>query len=152
MRDVSVDVHVGDGLLLPIGPEVVERGLRRVLASEGVTAAEISVALVGDGEIAGLNQQYLGHQGPTDVISFPLSVPGDALVGDVYIGAEQARRQAEELGVDFAEELVRLAVHGALHVLGYEHPEGADREASAMYRRQEELVARILADGAEGAA
>jgi probable rRNA maturation factor len=149
MRGVSVDVHVGDGLLLPIGPDVVERALRAVLASEGVAAAALSVALVSDDEIAGLNHEYLGHEGPTDVISFPLSAPGGAPVGDVYIGAEQARRQAEELGVDLAEELVRLAVHGALHVLGYEHPEGADRDASPMYRRQEELVSRILASGAE---
>lgn len=152
MADVSVDVHVADGLLLPIGPDVVERALRSVLAGEGVAAAAVSVALVGDPEIADLNHRYLGHEGPTDVISFPLSAPGEAVVGDVYIGAEQARRQAEELGVDFSEELVRLTVHGALHVLGYEHPEGDDREASPMYSRQEELVALILAGDAEGAA
>ena len=65
-------------------------------------------------------------------------------MGDVYIGYEQAHRQAGELGFDPEEELVRLVVHGVLHVLGYDHPEGEDRTGSPMFERQEALVRAIL--------
>lgn len=147
MPEASVEVHVAEGLSLPLEPRSVEAAVLAVLQAEAPGPAEISIAFVGDTEIERLNFEYLSHQGPTDVISFPLSRPGAAVVGDVYIGAEQAGRQAEELGMPLAEELLRLAVHGTLHVLGYDHPEGADREGSEMYVRQEALLAEILAGG-----
>jgi probable rRNA maturation factor len=127
----------------------LEAVVRYVLSEEAVAGAELSVTLVGDAEIAGLNAEYLEHEGPTDVISFPLQGPGDVLVGDIYIGAEQAARQAEELGVSVEEELLRLAVHGTLHVLGHDHPESAEREQAPMYRRQEELLRRFQEGEAE---
>ena len=78
------------------------------------------------------------------MITFPLREPGRPLVGDVYIGAERAVQQARENGVPVREEFVRLAVHAALHLLGWDHPEGDDRAGSPMYLRQEELVTAIL--------
>ena len=122
----------------------MEAAVRHVLRAEGVEAAEISVALVGDDEIAALNQQYLSHEGPTDVISFHLHDRGEPPLGDVYVGVEQAARQAAGFGASVAdEEVLRLAVHGTLHVLGYEHPEGDDRAGSPMFARQEALLKRI---------
>ena len=105
-----------------------------------------AIAFLPDAEIARLNLEYLGHEGPTDVISFQLPDPGDRIVGDIYIGAEQAERQAAELGAGHGEELLRLAIHGTLHILGYEHPEDDGREESVMYHRQEELLAALLRD------
>ena len=67
-----------------------------------------------------------------------------APVGDVYLGAEQAARQAVEYGVSLAEELVRLTVHGTLHVFGYDHPDGPERVRSPMFVRQEALVRAVL--------
>ena len=107
------------------------------LSSEGAPDTELSIALVGDVTIASLNEQYLSHTGPTDVISFPLDDTGGRLVGDVYIGVAQAERQAAELGIPLREELLRLTIHGTLHVLGWDHPEG---EGSGMYARQEEIL------------
>jgi probable rRNA maturation factor len=66
----------------------------------------------------------------------------------VYVGAEQAARQAAEAGVGVGEELVRLAVHGTLHVLGHEHPEGDGREESPMFALQEALVREITGERA----
>lgn len=150
---VSVDVHVAEGIGFEIPVDRVERAVETVLAHEGVVDAEVSYAFLDDDAIAALNREHLDHEGPTDVISFPLSAEGQPLVGDVYIGALQARRQAAELGVPLDEEMLRLVVHGTLHVLGYEHPEEEDREGSEMYVRQEALLAEILdaaADAPEG--
>jgi probable rRNA maturation factor len=147
---LEVAVHVDPGVELPFAPDRVRAAVEFVLRAEAAEQAEVSVALVGDDRIAELNRQYLDRDGPTDVISFPLGLPGQPLVvGDIYIGAAQAERQAADLGVPLDEEVLRLAVHGTLHVLGYDHPEDEDRDASPMYRRQEKLLVALLADEAD---
>jgi probable rRNA maturation factor len=148
MDELEVEVSVGEGVTPPVDPARVEAAVRHVLRAEGVKAGEISVALVDDDGIAALNQQYLGHEGPTDVISFHLHEPGDPPLGDVYVGVQQAARQAAGFGASPADEVLRLAVHGTLHVLGYEHPEGEGREASPMFQRQEALLSEFLSGGA----
>jgi probable rRNA maturation factor len=150
MDELDVEVSVGEGVAPPVDSDRVEAAVRHVLRAEGVEAAEISVALVGDDEIAALNQQYLDHEGPTDVISFHLHDRGEPPLGDVYVGVDQAARQAAGYGASVAEEVLRLAVHGTLHVLGYEHPEGDDRAGSPMFVRQEALLRGFLSGG-EGA-
>lgn len=126
--------------------DLVARAVRRVLERQEVPAAEISVALVDDEAMSRLNRDHLGRDRPTDVLAFPLWEEGESMVvGDVYLGLEQARRQAEAEGVAVAEELVRLAIHGTLHVLGWDHPEASGaREDSPMFRRQEELVREVV--------
>lgn len=102
--------------------------------------AEISVAFLGPARMRRLNREWKGHDVPTDVISFALPGPGGELVGDVYICPAVARVEAGRRGLPLRQELVRLVVHGTLHVLGYDHPEGAGRTRSAMWRRQERYV------------
>ena len=150
MDELEVEVSVGEGVDPPVDPERIEAAVRHVLRAEGVAAGEISVALVSDAEIGALNQQYLSHEGPTDVISFHLHDVGEPPLGDVYVGVEQAARQAAGFGASVAEEVLRLAVHGTLHVLGYGHPEGEERAASPMFARQEALLREFLSGG-EGA-
>ena len=77
--------------------------MRKALDADG-REAELSVTLVDDAEITRLNREYRGKDRPTDVISFSLGSP-DQPLGDVYVGAEQARRQAEALAVPLSEEL-----------------------------------------------
>jgi probable rRNA maturation factor len=149
MDEIDVEVSVGDGVTPPVQPERVEAAVRHVLAAEGVKAAEISIALVGDDEIASLNQDYLQHEGPTDVISFALHEDGDPPLGDVYVGVDQAARQAAEFGATTAEEVLRLAVHGTLHVLGWDHPVDAGRTESEMFTRQEALLRAFLGGARE---
>jgi probable rRNA maturation factor len=148
---VHVQLTAGPGAPGPHVPDrpalrrLLARAVRAVLRHEQVAEAEVSVTLLDDAGIAELNHRFLGHDAPTDVISFPLYESGEAPVGDVYLGWEQAERQAAEAGISTAEELVRLTVHGTLHVLGHEHPDGADRVESEMWRVQEAIVADILA-------
>lgn len=126
-------------------PGLLEDAVRAVFASEGLSEAELSLTLLDDAEIRDLNSRYLQHDRPTDVIAFPMYESGDTPMGDVYIGYEQALRQAAELGIEPREELVRLVIHGTLHVLGYDHPKSADREESPMWQKQERLLARVMA-------
>jgi probable rRNA maturation factor len=78
------------------------------------------------------------------VITFALHGEGEPPLGDIYVGWEQALRQAADFGVSPAEELARLAVHGTLHVLGYDHPEGPERERSSMWIRQEQILREVM--------
>lgn len=148
---VTVRVQLGDALAggdrvagFAALRRLLTRAVRFTLKAEGVRAAEISVTLLDDAEIADMNTRFLQHEGPTDVISFALFEDDEDPVGDVYIGIEQASRQAMEAGAPTENELVRLTVHGVLHVLGYEHPDGAERVESEMWQRQEGVVADVL--------
>lgn len=122
----------------------LEQACRAALASEGHEKGEVSITLLDDDGIGALNQEYFQKDGPTDVIAFPLHEPGEAVLGDIYLGFEQARRQASELGIPLEEELPRLTIHGVLHLLGYQHPEGEERLESEMFHRQEELLEKFL--------
>lgn len=120
---------------------LLERAARLALGSgEAGLRGSLSVTLLSEGEIAELNRRWLGRDEPTDVISFELG--DDELMADVYVAPEVARRRAREAGVTLREELARLTIHGVLHALGHDHPEGGDRWESPMFRLQEGLVAR----------
>jgi probable rRNA maturation factor len=105
--------------------------------------AELSVSFVGPATMRALNREHKGKDQPTDVLAFSLSQPGNPLIGDIYICPAVARAQARRLGVPPREELLRLLVHGVLHVLGHDHPEGAGREQSSMWRRQERYLRQL---------
>ncbi|MFG1691038.1 rRNA maturation RNase YbeY [Gemmatimonadota bacterium] len=138
-----IDVHVNEAQRLGVSTEEVERAVRETLSSEGISEGEMSVTFLSDAQIQELNRQYLDHDFPTDVLSFALHDEGEPILGDVYIGADHAQRQASEMGIPLEEEVARLAIHGSLHVLGYQHPEGADREDSELFRKQE-IILRSL--------
>jgi probable rRNA maturation factor len=116
------------------------------LKAERAKDAMLSITFVGRATMSQLNHRYLGHHGPTDVISFGLDRIGKrgAVVGDVYICAEIAQENARRQDIPAGEELLRLVVHGTLHVLGHDHPTGEGRTTSRMWRRQERILARVL--------
>lgn len=121
----------------------VERAVLLTAEAEGVGAGEISITFLDATAIAALSEAHLGRTGPTDVIAFNLAEPADPL-GDVYICPEVAEESAREYRVELREELLRLIVHGVLHVLGHDHPEGPERVESDMFRRQEEILSLVL--------
>jgi probable rRNA maturation factor len=108
---------------------------RETLRGEGVDRAELSVSFVDDEEMADLHVRFMGEEGPTDVLSFPLDDAdggGVRLLGDVVIAPAVAARNHPD---DPQAEIRLLLVHGILHVLGYDHEE--DDERAEMWARQE---------------
>ncbi|MEQ1856541.1 MAG: rRNA maturation RNase YbeY [Longimicrobiales bacterium] len=140
-----VHVEVDAGAAPEVDVAGLERAVRKTLEAEGCDEAEFSVALLDDGAMQELNLRWLGKDRTTDVIAFSLGEE-DEVVGDVYIGFEQAARQASELGIPLGHELVRLVVHGTLHVIGHEHPEGEGRMTSPMFVLQERLVRELMGE------
>lgn len=141
---ITIHVNAPDGTRVPRG--LIDRALRATLRREEVSRAELSVTFLGDPEIAELHDRYLGRAEVTDVLSFALHHEGEDPLGDVYVGHAQALRQAVEAGDPADQEMARLAVHGALHVLGYDHPEGPARVRCGMYRVQEEVLRGLTAE------
>jgi probable rRNA maturation factor len=108
---------------------------RAVLAGEGIADYEISLAFVDNPTIHRLNQRYLAHDEPTDVLSFPLSDPhAKKLAGELVIGVEVARAQAQERGHDVQAELALYVIHGLLHLCGYD--DKTEKAERAMRQRE----------------
>ena len=127
------------GRLTALPPATVRRIVTAVLRGERRDAL-ISITFLGREAMRRLNAEHRGHDRPTDVLAFQLPQPGRLSVGDVYVCPWVAARQASAHGVSAREELIRLIVHGTLHALGRNHPAGAGRTRSAMWRRQEHYV------------
>lgn len=156
-----------DRLVGAVDPLDVDRfhELLEAALSETVRAAldgrevEVELTLCGDVEMTRLNFDHMGERGPTDVLAFPLhewevdighshladddgfSPPGPFLLGDVAIDVDQAVRQAVDGGWSVAEEIVLLAIHGTLHLLGHDH---ADGDEERTMRELEHAVLGVL--------
>ncbi len=106
---------------------------------------EVALLLVDEGAIAALNSRHLGHEGPTDVLAFPIDEPGEsppagpAILGDVVLCPAVAHRQAADRGLAPHAELQLLTVHGLLHLLGMDHAE--PEEERAMFALTDRLLA-----------
>lgn len=141
-------------------PDVDDRAIRRAVATalqaEGCSAAEISVAVLGDVGIRQLNQRYLNRDEITDVLAFDLSdeVEGPTrtvhesgerrvarLHGQIVVNVELARREASVRGLEPAAELMLYVVHGCLHLLGYD--DQAAEQAEIMHAREDELLVEL---------
>jgi probable rRNA maturation factor len=123
-------VLVSDRQPAPVDAPALARLAAEVLAAEGRGGEELSLSFVDEAEIADLHQRYMGEEGPTDVLSFPLDE--DGLLGDVVVCPAVAARANPDAP---AAELRLLVVHGVLHLLGYDHEEAGER--AEMWARQE---------------
>lgn len=130
------------GARAPLSAARVSAIVSLVLKAERVADAEISITFLSSRAMARMHREQLGHRGATDIITFELTRPlVDAPVtGDIYICPEIARANAKAWHVPVREELARLVIHGTLHALGLEHPEGETRELSPMWRAQEKYL------------
>jgi len=128
-----------NGRRLPLSAALVRRVVEAVLRGERRRAL-ISITFLGRDAMRRLNAEHKGHDRPTDVLSFAMADPAGRTVGDVYVCAWVAAREARARGISLRQELIRLVVHGTLHALGRDHPEDEGRTSSPMWRRQERYV------------
>lgn len=142
----TVETIIGVPTVSGSAEEAARLGSLAALEAEDAEG-EISIVLTDDETIHGYNRDFRGVDRPTDVLSFPASegeeligIP-DGHLGDIMISVETAERQAKELGHSTEREIAFLAVHGTLHVLGYDHMSPEDEEI--MTARQREIIAGI---------
>jgi probable rRNA maturation factor len=147
--DVLVEVQVDAEFEGRVDTSDLVAAVLAALEAEG-RPGELTVVITTDEEVAALNEQYRGTAGPTDVLSFPAQDPTPGFVsapemasylGDIVIALPFTERQAAALNRPLAVELRLLAVHGALHLLGYDHAE--PEEEADMWARQDEILARL---------
>lgn len=145
--DSKLTVAVTDGR----GRTTAAGGLARWLRATAPARVrgELSVAIVTDAHSHTLNRTYRGVDTPTDVLSFPADTPG--VLGDVVIARGVAARQAREHGHALGTELRILALHGLLHLIGYDHDDVKDggrmRRAEERLRRRGGLPSSLTARG-----
>ena len=125
-----------------------------VMSEEGFPdEAEVTLLFVDEGEISSYNERFLDRTGATDVLAFPVEelIPGivpdtdpqgpPLMLGDVVIAPSYVRRQADDMGVAYDDEMALMVTHGILHLLGYDHVD--DDEARRMEERERELLAKV---------
>jgi probable rRNA maturation factor len=128
--------------LVPLDYARLKDCARAVLTGEKIKEAKIVLAFVDDATIAGLNQRFLEHEGPTDVITFPMSGHGaKKLEGEVVIGVEVAQRESQERGHEVNTELCLYVIHGVLHLCGYDDRNA--RDASQMRKKEREYLKQL---------
>ena len=117
-----------------------------VLATEGPRdIGEIAIVLTSDRHLAGLHDEHLGDSSVTDVMTYPYNSPGDAISGDIVISLDRAKVQATEEDWSINDEVLFIAIHGMLHLCGWNDHDDASREA--MHRRQRQILDTLNADG-----
>ena len=132
----GIDIRIDDdGWLadLPCLEALTRETIREVLGCCGAGAAEVSVLYTDDNFMAGLNRQYRGKSGTTNVLSFPADAPDtgeELMLGDIVLASGRVREEAQGQGKSLEHHVMHLLVHGTLHLLGHDHETGP--EAAAM--------------------
>ena len=139
----QINVDIADlQASLRVDPEALVDLVTRTLVYHNFHHAIISITLLDDPAIRALNAAHLGHDYETDVITFPLSEPGEIpLEAELLVSAEMALRTAEQSGVEPMDELALYIVHGLLHLAGEDDRDEAS--AASMRRREGEVLARL---------
>ncbi len=138
MTDIEMETAVPEGTA-----ETIAAAIEGALKNRG-RAGSVAVRVVDDETIHEINREYRGVDRPTDVISFPaeegeeILAPPDGFIGDIVISYPRAEEQSAEYGHSVRRELSFLAVHGTLHLLGYDHMK--EEEAGEMFALQDEIL------------
>ncbi len=145
LENVTVRCHM---VPRAVDPRTVRRRLLRLLEYLSLPGAELSCVLCNDEFIRDLNRTYRGKDKPTDVLSFAMNEGetlqgNEQLLGDIVISVETAIRQGRQLGHSPLHEVTSLAIHGLLHLLGYDHIKASDeKKMMAKSRELEDLFQR----------
>ncbi len=125
----------------------IQKLFRRIQKSEK-KRMKVNLIFIGDARMKGLNKNFRKKDKTTDVLSFPLEQNGRKIEGEIYISCPKAKRQAPRFGNNLEGEILRLAVHGFLHLLGYDHH--SPNEQREMFAREEKYLKGFGAAGSGG--
>lgn len=118
----------------------------KILNELNLDKVEIGITLTDNKTIQELNKQWRNKDKPTDVLSFPIDEKPPAyryrILGDIVISLPFAKKQAEEIGFTYKEEVLRLLTHGILHLLGYDH-ETSEEDAKIMFDLQDKIFEKV---------
>ena len=132
-----------DGVKMPkIKKRDTSAWIRKVAASHGRKVGEIGYMFVDDEKILEVNNEYLGHDYYTDVITFDYD-EDDVINGDIVISLDTVRTNAEQFGKTYDDELHRVIIHGILHLLGYDHV--TPEQERQMFGLQRQLLLTFFA-------
>jgi probable rRNA maturation factor len=143
---MTIEIQVDEPFRSAVSSHQLESAVAATLAYENVLG-DVTLIIGDDDAITDLNLRFLGNPGPTDVLSFPAQESDDAFVqapdadiylGDIIIAYPYAAAQAAQQGHSIMDELNLLAVHGTLHLLGYDHAE--PEEKADMWNRQDAIL------------
>jgi len=139
-----IHVEINPSLQTRLTADILERASAAVLERQSADG-DLTIVLTDDAQLHELNRDYLGIDAPTDVLSFPASEtdPETArrYLGDILISVPRAEEQARAAGHELEAEVQLLAVHGTLHLLGYDHAEV--EEKARMWKAQAEVLERL---------
>lgn len=127
-----------------IQSDLVKSAVNEVFSGEAMKISSISVLFISDDEIIEVNKKYLDHNVTTDVITFPLSENSDPIEGEIYISIDTTRRNSVEFGVSHKSELLRVAIHGALHLSGYD--DSTSKLKSKMKEKEDYYLSQVAGD------
>jgi probable rRNA maturation factor len=116
--------------------------IERVFKKEKTRLSEISIIFCDDQYLLNLNKQFLKHDYYTDILSFPLSAPGEPLIAEIYISLDRVRENASNADVTVKEELHRVIFHGVLHFCGYK--DKTNRETQLMRKTEDKYLTAYL--------
>ena len=137
----DIDVEISDTQNhLKLGGEALTSLVRKTLLAESKRFASISLAIVDNATIQGINREHLSHDWPTDVISFLFS-DGERLQGELILSAEMALETAREANLDPWDEFALYVVHGLLHLCG--HDDASEPKRTVMRARESEILATL---------
>ena len=150
LSEERIVVEVDESYAAEVNANDLVRVIEAALLAEGRAEGEVTLLITDDEAVATYNQEYRGVEGPTDVLSFAAQEPTPGFVsapemaaylGDIVIALPFTRRQAAALNRPLRDELRLLAVHGVLHLLGYDHAE--PEEEAIMWAKQDAILAGL---------
>jgi len=133
-----IEIQIDEAYQALLSQGIMHETASTALNHTGHKDAELSIVVTGDAQLQALNLQFLDTDAPTDVLSFPAGEADPEYLGDIAISYPQAASQAEAAGHPVIQELQLLAVHGILHLLGYDHD--SEENKSKMWAAQDEIL------------
>ena len=134
--------YSNDSIEMPVLDErKIGRWIRAVASEYGFTVGNINYIFCSDERELAVNREFLGHDYYTDIITFDYST-AQTLNGDIFISLDTVRSNADELGIPFDQELVRILIHGILHLTG--QGDKTPETKAVMTEKENRAIARLL--------